>query len=152
MQRYLRKLHTKQELNPTTRRPVTIVLIPEPQYPPKVKYFLVTITNLISAPTHPPKVKYQIPMQTVNETAGKLQDHHHQSQTKMLYSPLPDMAIVHRSVHNAIHAVKEQHRRAVTRSLLTQQKTLAANKLQRTAQIKRTLMPDPPSMSNVPLR
>ena len=40
--------------------------------------------------------------------------------TKMLYSPLPEMAIVHRSMHNAIHAVREQHGRAVTRSLLTQ--------------------------------
>ena len=62
------------------------------------------------------------------------------------------MAIVHRSMHNAIHAVREQHRRTVTRSLLTQQRTLAANKLQCNAQIKRTSTPDPPSMSNVPPR
>ena len=48
---------------------------------------------------------------------------------RMLYSPLPEMAIVHRSMHDAIHAVREQHGRAVTRSLLTQQKALAANKL-----------------------
>ena len=34
--------------------------------------------------------------------------------TKMLYSPLPEMAIVHRSMHDAIHAVREQHGRAVT--------------------------------------
>ena len=79
MQTCLRKLRTKWELNPTTRRPVTVVLIPGPQHPPKVKYFLVTITDLISAPTHPRKVKYQITMQTVNQAAGKLQDHHHQS-------------------------------------------------------------------------
>ena len=39
------------------------------------------------------------------------------------------------------------------RSLFQQQKTLAANKLQCTAQIKRTSTPDPPSnMSNVPPR
>ena len=54
---YLRKLHIKQELNPSTRRPVTIVVIPRPQHPPKVKYFGVTITALIARPTHPPKVK-----------------------------------------------------------------------------------------------
>ena len=62
------------------------------------------------------------------------------------------MAIVHRSMHDAIHAVREQHGRAVTRSLLTQQRTLAANKLQCNAQMKRTSTPDPPSMSNVPSR
>ena len=38
----------------------------------------------------------------------------------------------------------------MTRSLLTQQKALAVNKLQCNAQIKRTSTPDPPSMSNVP--
>ena len=65
----------------------------------------------------------------------------------MLYSPLPEMVIVHRSMHDAIHTVREQHGRAVTRSLLTQQKTLAANKLQCNAHIKRTSTPDPPSMS-----
>ena len=48
---------------------------------------------------------------------------------RMLYSPLSEMTIVHRSMHDAIHAVREQHGRAVTRSLLTQQKALAANKL-----------------------
>ena len=60
------------------------------------------------------------------------------------------MEIVHRSMYDAIHTVTEQHRRAVTRSLLTQQKALAANKLQCNAQIKRTSTPGPPSMSNVP--
>ena len=39
---------------------------------------------------------------------------------RMLYSPLPEMAIFHRSMHDAIHTVREQLRRAVTRSLLTQ--------------------------------
>ena len=57
--------------------------------------------------------------------------------TRRLYSLLPEMAIVHRSMHDAIHAVREQHGRAVTRSL-------AANKLQCNAQIKRTSTPDPP--------
>ena len=118
---------------------MTVVLILGTQHPPKVNYFLVTITDLISAPTHPPKVKNQIMMHTVNQAAGKLQDHHHQSfgnlTVRMLYSPLLEMAIVHRSMHDAIHTVREQHRRAVTRSLLTQQKALAANKLQCNAQI-----------------
>ena len=76
----LRKLHTKRELNPSMRRPVTIVLIPGPQHPPKVKYFWVTITILILTPRHPPKVKYQNMVQIVNQAAGKLQDYHHQSQ------------------------------------------------------------------------
>ena len=72
--------------------------------------------------------------------------------TRTLYSALPEMAIVHTSLHDAIHAVREQHGRAVTRSLLKQHKVLAANKLQCNAQIKRTSTPDPPSMSNVPPR
>ena len=72
--------------------------------------------------------------------------------TRMLSSPLPEMAIVHKSMHDTIHAVKEQQGRAVTRSLLTQQRTLAVNKLQCNAQINRTSIPDPPSMSNVSLR
>ena len=54
-------------------------------------------------------------------------------------------------MHDAIHAVREQHGQAVTRGLLTQQKALAANKLQCNAQIRRTSTPDPP-MNNVPPR
>ena len=50
--------------------------------------------------------------------------------TRMLYSPLPEMAIVHRTMQDAIQAVREQQGRAVTRSLVSQQRTLAANKLQ----------------------
>ena len=72
--------------------------------------------------------------------------------TRMLYSLLPEMAIVHRTMHDAIHAVREQQGRTVTRSLLSQQRTLAANKLQCNIQIKRTSTPDPPSTSNAPLR
>ena len=71
--------------------------------------------------------------------------------TRMLYSPLPEMAIVHRTMHDAIHAVREQGR-AVTRSLLSQQRTLAASKLQCDIQMKRTSTPDPPSTSNAPAR
>ena len=70
---------------------------------------------------------------------------------RTLYSPLPEMAIVHRTMHDAIHTVREQHGKAVTRRLL-QQQDLAAYKLQCNAQIKRTSTPDPPCMSNVPPR
>ena len=41
--------------------------------------------------------------------------------TRNLYFPLPEMVIVHRSMHDAIHAVREQQDRAVTRRLLQQQ-------------------------------
>ena len=118
MQPCLRNLHIKWELNPTTRRPVTIVLLPGPQHPPKVKYFQVTITILILKPAHPPKVKYQNTMQIVNQAAEKPSSPESGNlTTRTLYSPLPEMAIVHRSMHDAIHTVRE-HRRAVTRSLL----------------------------------
>ena len=36
--------------------------------------------------------------------------------TRMLYSPLPEMAIVHRTIHDAIHAAREQQGRAVSKS------------------------------------
>ena len=62
------------------------------------------------------------------------------------------MAIIHRTMHDAIHAVREQQGRAVTRSLLNQQKAIAANKLQCNIQIKRTSTPEHPPMSNVPPR
>ena len=71
---------------------------------------------------------------------------------RTVYSPTPEMAIIHRTMHDAIHAVREQQGRVVTRSLLNQQKVIAANKLQCNIQIKRTSTPEHPPMSNVPLR
>ena len=57
---------------------------------------------------------------------------------RTVYSPTPEMAIIHRTMHDAIHAVREQQGRAVTRSLLNQQKAISASKLQCNIQIKRT--------------
>ena len=71
---------------------------------------------------------------------------------RTVYSPTPEMAIIHRTMHDAIHAVREQQGRAVMRSLLNQQKAIAANKLQCNIQIKRTSTPEDPPMSNVPPR
>ena len=71
---------------------------------------------------------------------------------RTVYSPTPEMAIIHRTMHDAIHAVREQQGRAVTRSLLNQQKAIAANKLQCNIQMKRTSTPEHPPMSNVPPR
>ena len=71
---------------------------------------------------------------------------------RTVYSPTPEMAIIHRTMHDAIHAVREQQDRVVTRSLLNQQKAIAASKLQCNIQIKRTSTPEHPPMSNVPPR
>ena len=71
---------------------------------------------------------------------------------RTVYSPNPEMAIIHRTMHDAIHAVREQQGRAVTRSLLNQQNAIAANKLQCNIQIRRTSTPEHPPMSNVPPR
>ena len=71
---------------------------------------------------------------------------------RTVYSPTPEMAIIQRPMHDAIHAVREQQGRAVTRSLLNQQKAIAASKLQCNIQIKRTSTPEHPPMSNVPPR
>ena len=56
---------------------------------------------------------------------------------RIVYSPTPEMAIIHKTMHDAIHAVRDQQGRAVTRSLLNQQKAIAASKLQCNIQIKR---------------
>ena len=71
---------------------------------------------------------------------------------RTVYSPTPEMAIIHRTMHDAIHAIREQQGRAVMRSLLNQQKAIVASKLQCNIQIKRTSTPEHPPMSNVPLR
>ena len=69
-----------------------------------------------------------------------------------VYSPIPEMAIIHRTMHDAIHAVREQQGRVAMRSLLNQQKAIAASKLQCNIQIKRTSTPENPPMSNDPPR
>ena len=71
---------------------------------------------------------------------------------RTVYSPTTEMAVIYRTMHNAIHTVRDQQGRAVTRSLLNQQKALAASKLQCNIQIKRSSTPEHPPMSNVPLR
>ena len=70
---------------------------------------------------------------------------------RTVYLPTPEIAIIHKTMHDAIHTVRDQQGRAVTRSLLNQQKAIAVSKLQCNIQIKRTSTPDPP-MSNVPPR
>ena len=71
---------------------------------------------------------------------------------RTVYSPTPEIAVIYRTMHNAIHAVRDQQGRAVTRSLLNQQKALAASKLQCNIQIKRSSTPEHPPTSNVPPR
>ena len=62
---------------------------------------------------------------------------------RSVYSPLPEMAIVHKTMHDAIHAVRDQQGRAVTRRFLQQQE-IAASKLKCMSQIQKTSTPDPP--------
>ena len=70
---------------------------------------------------------------------------------RTVYSLTPEMAIIHKTMHNAIHTVRDQQGRAVKRSLLNQQKAIAVSKLPCNIQIKSTSTPDPP-MSNDPPR
>ena len=63
---------------------------------------------------------------------------------RSVYSPLPEMAILHKSMHDAIHAVREQQGRAVTRTFFQQQQEVAANNLKCMSQIQKTSTPDPP--------
>ena len=48
---------------------------------------------------------------------------------RTVYSPTPEMAMVFRTMHDAIHTVRDQQGRAVTRGLLNQEKAIAASKL-----------------------
>ena len=63
---------------------------------------------------------------------------------RSVYSPLPEMAIVHKTMHDAIHAVRDQQGRAVTRRFLQEQQQLAVSKLKCMNQIWKTSTPDPP--------
>ena len=73
-------------------------------------------------------------------------------QNRTLYSPTPEMAIVTRDLHDAIHAVREQQGRPVTRRLLKQQTQVASQKLLVNLHIK-TSTPDPPKCNaNTPPR
>ena len=63
---------------------------------------------------------------------------------RSVYSPLPEMAIVYKTMHNAIHAVRDQQGRAVTRRFLQEQQQLAASKLKCLSEIRKTSTPDPP--------
>ena len=47
-------------------------------------------------------------------------------------------------MHDAIHAVRDQQGRAVTRRFLQEQQQLAASKLKCMSQIRKTSTPDPP--------
>ena len=64
-------------------------------------------------------------------------------QIRSLYLPTPAMVIVTRSYHDAIHAVRDQQQRPVTRHLLKQQVQLASQKALVNQQIKSST-PDPP--------
>ena len=61
---------------------------------------------------------------------------------KSVYLPLPGVAILHKTLHDAIHAVREQQGTAVTRKFFQQQHEVAASKLKCLSQIWKT--PDPP--------
>ena len=63
---------------------------------------------------------------------------------RSVYSPLPEMAIVHKTMYDAIHAVRDQQGRAVTRRFLQEQQQLAVSKLKCMSQIRKTSTPDPP--------
>ena len=63
---------------------------------------------------------------------------------RSVYSSLPEMAIVHKTMHDAIHTVRDQQGRAVTRRFLQQQQEIAASKLKCMSQIRKTSTPDPP--------
>ena len=157
METYLRNSHSAWEPNPSMGRPMTAVVIPKPQHPPKVKYFLVynnssdckTYTSSQSKAT----TDYDANSESSSrETSRPSSPESGNLTTRTLYSPTSEMAIIHKTMHDAIHAVRDQQGRAVTRSLLNQQKAIAASKLQCNIQINRTSTPDPPPMSNVPPR
>ena len=75
MEANLKNIHSVREANLNTGRPVTAVLIPRPQHPPKVKYFpvtiTVTITILIARPIHPPNSEIATDYDTNSESSSR---------------------------------------------------------------------------------
>ena len=63
---------------------------------------------------------------------------------RSVYWPLPEIAILHKTMHDAIHAVRDQQGRAVTRRFLQQQQEVTASKLKCMSQIQKASTPDPP--------
>ena len=158
METHLRNIYTKQEANPTMRKTVRAENL---QHPSQSEIFSgynnssnnnsdcetatssqSEITSEYDASSEPSSREASNPS---SPESGNLS-------VRTVYSPTPEMAIIHRTMHDAIHAVREQQGRAVTRSLLNQQKAIAASKLQCNIQIKRTSTPEHPPVSNVPPR
>ena len=124
-----------------------------PQHPPKVKYFLVTITVQITIPIPKNYTSSQSEITSEYDASSEPSSREASNPSspesgnlsvRTVYSPTPEMAIIHRTMHDAIHAVREQQGRAVMRSLLNQQKAIAASRLQCNIQIKRTSTPEHP--------
>ena len=129
--------------------------------PSQSEIFLVTITTPITIqigrPQHPPQSEITSEYDASSEPSSREASNPSSPESgnlsvRTVYSPTPEMAIIHRTMHDAIQAVREQQGRAVTRSLLNQQKAIAASKLQCNIHIKRTSTPEHPPMSNVPPR
>ena len=161
METYLRNIYSARELNLSTGRLVAAAVLPGPQHPPKVKYFLVTITfynNSSDCETYTSSqseitTEYDASSEPSSREASRPSSPESGNlSVRTVYSPTPEMAVIYRTLHDAIHTVRDQQGRAVTRSLLNQQKALAASKLQCNIQIKRSSTPEHPPMSNVPLR
>ena len=91
----------------------------------------------LPGPPHPPKVKYS------RETSRPSSPESGNLTARSVYLTLPEMGILHRTMHDAICAVREQQGRAMTRRFLQQQE-VAASKLKCLSQIWKTSTPDPP--------
>ena len=142
-----------------TSRTATVKLqLPRPQHPPKVKYFLkmkyflkiLQIRTLAATSTssqseiYSSNAEYEAGSESSSrETSRPSSPEAGSHENKSLYSPTPEMAIVTRSFHDAIHAVRDQQQRPVTRRLLKQQVQMASQKAMVNLQI-RTSTPDPP--------
>ena len=107
----------------------------------------------LPGPPHPPKEKYSLKQQqstmqsseaSSRETSRPSSPESGNLTVRSVYSPLPEMAIVHKTMHDAIHAVRDQQGRAVTRRFLQEQQQLAVSKLKCMSQIWKTSTPDPP--------
>ena len=141
---------------PVTQRQVRVqTSMRSSPYPPRpaVKQPAVPTAQRLPGPPHPPKVKYsQKRQQSTMRAARQVQEETSRTSSpesgnltvRSVYLPLPEMAIIHKTMHDAIHAVRDQQGRAVTRRFLQQQQEIAASKLKCMSQIRKTSTPDPP--------
>ena len=144
METYLRNIYSTRELNLSTGRPVTAVVLPGSSQSEIFSSYNNIYNNSSDCETYTSSqseitTEYDASSEPSSREASRPSSPESGNlSVRTVYSPTPEMAVIYRTMHDAIHTVRDQQGRAVTSILLNQQKALAASKLQCNIQIKRS--------------